>query len=267
MYKEFKRYAKLYKIFAIQFTKTIMQSKVDFLLGLVGFFLYQSLGLFTLTVIFQNIPSINGYSFEQMVFIYGFFQLPRGLDHLITDNIWILAQNKVVLGEVDRFYLRPINPYFQLIVEKLQFDGLGELVLGIVILTYSALNGVFEVNPTTITLIVVTTIAGSVIYTSIKLLIATLAFWIKVSLPLLFTVYSFTDFAKYPISIFPKAMQFLIMFIIPFAFTGYIPASYFMGTGTLFMTIGLQIIIASVFWVVAYKFFNYGLLVYESAGN
>ncbi len=264
---ELKRYARLYKVFAVQYTKTMMQSKSDFFLGFFGFLLTQSMGIITLAVIFQNIPAIDGYTFEQMIFIYGFFQLPRGLDHLLTDNIWLLAGGKVVRGEVDRFYLRPINPYFQLIVERLQFDGLGELVLGIVIVVYSAMNGVFEVNFMNISMLVITTIVGSVIYTSIKLIFASLAFWIKLSQPIMFTAYSFTEFAKYPISIFPKFMQFILMFIIPFAFTGYIPASYIMGTAEFLGTVGLQIVIASVLWVIAYTIFNRGLLAYESAGN
>ncbi len=265
--KDFKRYLRLYKIFAIQYTKTIMQSKVDFFMGFLGFATLQCVNLLTLTIVFQNIAEINGYSYHQMIFIYGFFLLPRGLDHLITDNIWILGQNKVVNGEVDRFYLRPINPFFQLIAERLQFDGFGELFLGIAIVAYCAISGVFPVNIYTITMLIAGTIAGTVIYTSIKLIVATLAFWVKVSQPLMYTIYSLSDFAKYPVSIFPKFMQAVIMFIVPVAFVGFIPASHFIADSSFMATIGAEIIVATVLWTIAYKFFNYGLTVYESAGN
>ncbi len=265
--RDFKRYLKLYKIFAIQYTKTIMQSKSDFFMGFIGFASLQCINLLTLTLIFQNITTINGYSYNHMVFIYGFFLLPRGLDHLITDNLWILAQDKVVNGEVDRLYLRPINPFFQLIAERIQFDGMGELVLGIVIVIYCAINGTFPVNFYTITMLIISVIAGTVIYTSIKLIIASLAFWIKISQPLLFTIYSFSDFSKYPISIFPKFLQMIIMFFIPVAFVGFIPASHFIVNVDFISTIGVQILIASILWIIAYRFFNYGLTVYESAGN
>ena len=40
-----KRYLRLYRVLVIQFFKVIMQSKVDFLMGLVGFFLTQATGI------------------------------------------------------------------------------------------------------------------------------------------------------------------------------------------------------------------------------
>ena len=43
--KKIQRYARLYRVLVTQFLKTIMQSKVDFLMGLLGFFLTQILGI------------------------------------------------------------------------------------------------------------------------------------------------------------------------------------------------------------------------------
>ena len=54
--------------------------------------------------------------------------------------------------------------------------------------------------------------------------------------------------------------------VIPFAFVAYLPASFFLGkTGA--GVVGIECIIALVFWCVAYGVFNYGLKFYESAGN
>ena len=97
-----KRYGRLYRVLISQFLKVVMQSKVDFLMGLLGFFLTQASGIIFLYLIFQQIPNLQGWTFDQLIFIYGFAQIPRGIDHLFTDNIWLVAWRIVVNGEFDR---------------------------------------------------------------------------------------------------------------------------------------------------------------------
>ena len=82
--KKISRYLSLYRIFVIQYIKTTMQSKVDFFIGLSGFLISQAAGLAFLYLVFEQIPSMQEWSLEQMLFIYGFAQLPRGIDHLLT---------------------------------------------------------------------------------------------------------------------------------------------------------------------------------------
>ena len=115
---------------------------------------------------------------------------------------------------------------------------------------------------------VVSIFAGAIIYTSIKLLFASFAFWIKISGPVLYTAYQFADFAKYPSEIYQQGVRFIITWVIPFAFVAYLPASYFLKEGvSAFATIGVECILAVVFFAIAYAVFTIGTKVYESAGN
>ena len=261
-----KRYGRLYRVLISQFLKVVMQSKVDFLMGLLGFFLTQASGIIFLYLIFQQIPNLQGWTFDQLIFIYGFAQIPRGIDHLLTDNIWLVAWRIVVNGEFDRYMLRPMNVFFQVIAEKLQPDALGEILIGTMLVIISAQKGVVAITPVNIVLFIVSIFAGALIYTSIKLFFASFALWIKQSGPLLQVAYEMAEFAKYPSEIYHKGIQFIITWVIPFAFVAYLPASYFLGKGNA-AVIGIECVIALVFWCVAYGLFNYGLKFYESAGN
>ncbi len=265
--KKVKRYARLYRVLISQFFKMIVQSKVDFLMGLLGFFLTQIMGIIFLYLVFGQIPNLKGWTLAQLIFIYGFAQIPRGIDHLFTDNIWMIAWRLVINGEFDRYMLRPMNVFFQIISEKLQPDALGELLVGFILLFLSMSKGILIVDATHVVLFFVSILAGAVIYTSIKLFFATLAFWIKRSGPFLQVAYEMADFAKYPTEIYAKPIQFILTFIVPFAFVAYLPASYFLMEKSGLLTIGVEVVIAVVFWVIAYSFFNYGITKYESAGN
>ena len=265
--KKIQRYARLYRVLVTQFLKTIMQSKVDFLMGLLGFFLTQILGITFLYLVFEQIPDLQGWTFDQLVFIYGFAQIPRGIDHLFTDNIWLVAWRYVINGSFDRYMLRPMNVFFQVISEKLQPDALGELLIGFTLVGISLGKGIVIVDFAHVVLFIVSVIAGAIIYTSIKLFFATIAFWVKISGPFLQVAYDMAQFAKYPTEIYAKPIKFIITWIIPFAFVAYLPASYFLMADKSWLVIVVECVIALVFWVVAYGFFNYGISRYESAGN
>ena len=273
MIKTAKRYLRLYKVLIAQFFKVILQSKVDFLMGLLGFFFTQFMGIAFLYLVFQQIPSLQGWTLEQLIFIYGFAQIPRGIDHLFTDNIWMVAWRIVINGDFDRYMLRPMNVFFQVISEKLQPDALGELLVGTILVVSSLMKGIVVVDFTHGVLFIVSIFAGALIYTSIKLFFASLAFWVKISGPFLQVAYEMADFAKYPTEIYAKAIRFIITWIIPFAFVAYLPASYFLGVGGFLgmnsnaVVIGIECIIAIVFWIVAYAVFHKGTMIYESAGN
>lgn len=262
-----KRYLRLYRVLVTQFLKTIMQSKVDFLMGLFGFFFSQIIGIAFLYLVFQKIPSLQGWTLDQLIFIYGFAQIPRGIDHLLTDNIWMVAWRIVLNGDFDRYMLRPMNIFFQVIAEKLQPDALGELLVGTILVVRSLMKGVVIIDGQHIALFFVSVFAGALIYTSIKLFFAALAFWLKISGPFLQVAYQMSDFAKYPTEIYAKGVRFLITWVIPFAFVAYLPASFFLKEGTSAWMIGIECAISILFWCIAYVVFDRGTHVYESAGN
>lgn len=263
-----RRYGRLYKVFVAQFFKYLVQSKADFLIGLFGFFFTQATGIAFLFLVFQQIPNLANWTLPQLIFIYGFAQIPRGLDHLFTDNIWMVAWHLVVNGKFDRYMLRPMNLFLQVIFEKLQPDALGELLVGAILISVSFAKGIVILDIPHIVLFFVSVAAGAVIYTAIKLLFASLAFWMKVSGPVLYTAYQLADFAKYPSEIYAKGVKFIITWVIPFAFVAYLPASYFLKRNVdPFYTIGVECILAVIFFTIAYYVFYRGTIAYESAGN
>lgn len=261
------RYLDIYKDFVKQYFKILMQSKANFFIGIICFVLSQVTGILFITMVFETIPDLNGWSFYEILFIYGFAQLPRGIDHLISDYIWLFSKNTIIKGEFDRYLLRPLNPLFQVFAERFQLDALGEILTGIVIVGYSITNLSITITATKVIAFIIVIFSGAVIYTAIKLFFASLAFWIKESFPILNIVYMFSDFTKYPNSIYGKGIQIILSFIIPFAFTAFIPASYFLDKGTITYCVLGTIIVAIISFLIAYKTWNLGIKSYESAGN
>lgn len=244
-----------------------MQSKLNFFIGLFGCLFVQVSGILFLYLIFEQIPLLNGWSLNQLVFIYGFSQIPRGIDHFFADYIWLLASRMVTNGEFDRYLLRPIPPFFQLLCDRVQLDAVGELLIGGGIIAISVANRTVHISLVNSLFFMISILAGAVIYTSVKLFFASLAFWMTNSSPVLQLGYEMSGFAKYPISIYSKPIQIVCTIIIPFAFAAFYPASYFITGNNVLRTIVLEVGVAIVTWLLAYNLFKCGVRAYKSVGN
>lgn len=261
------RYFKLYGLFVAQHFKRLMEYRMDFIIGLGAFLLWQMGGIIFLALVFQHIPNLNGWSFDMLLFIYGFAQIPRGFDHLFTDNLWHLGGRLVADGTFDRYLLRPIAPLFHLVSEIFQADALGELIAGISLVIIASIHLGLVWGPLEILYLILFVFLGTVIYTSIKLLFASLAFWIKRSQSILWLVYTLSDFAKYPLNIYHPGLQVVISWIVPFAFTAFFPAAWFLGKIDLLTALGGTALAAGLSFGLAYTVWRLGIRAYESSGN
>ncbi len=261
------RYIKLYKKFFQQYVKVLIEYRASFVLGLAGFLLVQCTGIIFIQLIFNSIPSLDGWGFYEILFIYGMAQIPRGIDHVFTDYLWIFSWKTIVEGEFDRYLLRSLNPLFQVISESVQPDGLGEIIIGVMLTVYSSIKLNLHLGIKKLITLVVVIMFSTIIYTSVKLAVTSIAFWTKSSFSYLFMTYQISSFAKYPVGIYPKVIKFILVGIIPFAFTGYYPAAYFLGKESFTMGILITIAVSLISITAAYKIWTLGIKSYESAGS
>lgn len=262
-----KRYFKIYIQFLKQYIKILMEYKEDFIYGLIGFFLIQLTSLIFIGLVFNNIQSLKEWSFYEIIFIYGFSQIPRGIDHVFTDSLWIFSGYSIRTGDFDRYLLRPLNPLFQVIAQRFQPEGFGELIVGVVLIIYSGIKLQIKVTPIKIIGFIIAVIGGTLIYTAIKLAAASIAFWTKTSFRHLQIAYELGGFAKYPVTIYPGIVKKLLTFIVPFAFTGFYPGAYLLGKGSFLIGVILTLVVGVVAICVAYLIWLKGLSIYESVGN
>ena len=261
------RYIRLHRIFIAQYLKKLMEYKTDFLLGAIGLLLTQILQIAFLGIIFSQIPALIGWSFAEVLFIYGFSLIAKFLDHLFTDNLWMVGYRIIRKGEFDKYLTRPINTLYHVIAENFCVDAFGEALTCILLLAYSIPQLNMPFHWYTIPLLLVVIVFATLIYTSLKIITAAISFWTKASGHITHMLYMTNDFSKYPVSIYNKAVQTVITYVIPFAFTAYYPASYFLTGKDPLFCIGGTVIAGTVLFALALFVWNRGLKAYESAGS
>ena len=261
------RYLKLQRIFIAQHMKKLMEYKTDFLLGAIGLLFSQALQVMFIGIIFSQVPALEGYTFDEVLFIFGFSLIPKSLDHLFCDNLWFVGYSIIRKGDFDKYLTRPINSLYYVIAEKFCVDAFGEMLTGILLLCYSIPRLSPAFHWYTVPLALVVTVFATLIYTSLKIMTAAISFWTKSSGHITHMLYMTNDFSKYPVTIYSKAVAAFITYVIPFAFTAYYPASYFLTGNNPLFCIGGTVIAGTVLFALALFIWGRGVRAYESAGS
>lgn len=235
--------------------------------GCIAFLSGQVFNLLFILLIFENIPNLDGWNLNQIIFIYGFSQIPRGIDHFFTDDLWKVAHFHVRKGDFDKYLTRPIDTLHHVLMEGFQPDALGELITGIVLVIIASIRLSLNITFLWVVLFIVAVIGGTFIYTGIKIVFTSFAFKMKRSGNLLYVVYMTSDFSRYPVTIYNEFIKTVVTYIIPFAFTAFYPASYLLTGQSPLFCIGLTVAMGAFWMILGRVFWNIGLRFYESAGS
>jgi len=87
MWKKFNYYLKLYFLFVIQDIKSKMQYRIDFYISSIGMIVGNLLGILSLSILFKSIPNILGWTYYELLFIYGFSLIVLSPLQLFFDNL------------------------------------------------------------------------------------------------------------------------------------------------------------------------------------
>ena len=209
-------YVKLYFTCIKRSIISRLEYKKDTIISILSFLFSNACSLCSIYFILRAIPSLKGYSIAEVGFFYGFSMLPIALDHLFSDEFWLVAYRRVQLGDMDMHFLRPVPVIFQMFAETFQPDGFGEVIVGVTMMIVCGINLEATITFGAVFVLIIGAIFGAMIITSFKIIFSSLAFIFKRSGPLLQIIYNFTNYAKYPISIYPKFIRIILIFVLPF---------------------------------------------------
>lgn len=261
-----KKYFKLYLLRLKLSFKILSNSKSNFIIGILGFLTIQISSIIFINITFSKIPQIEGYNFFEIIALYGFSQIPKGLDHFYSDFLWNISTSTLIRGEYDKFMLRPVNTYFQVLIEKVQFDALGEIILGSILYVYGlkGLNISFDFKILILSIFFI--IIGSIIFTCLKTIAAASAFKFKDSFFLLKSIYSLNDFSRYPLNIYPQFLKALLSYIFAFSIASYYPMEIILKGKNDFNVYAILLIIPIILISISIISWKKGEEIYESAG-
>lgn len=221
-------YLKIFFDYLTQYIKIKMAYRYDFFVHVFTEFLQQSINLVFILVVFSKVPAIQGWNREQVLFIYGFFMVPFGIYSGFFNHLFDVPEKYVLQGEFDRILVRPLNTWFQVVVETMKPEYLVGILVGIIIMVYSGQAMNLSLFWWDIPLALVLVAGAAMIYAGVYTFLASLGFWTEGNIGLMPMVYNLSHYGRYPMTIYRGLVRFLLTWVLPFAFVGFYPAAIIM---------------------------------------
>jgi ABC-2 type transport system permease protein len=260
------RHLTLYWAFLIQQLKSYMEYRANFLIGASSTIFLQASNLLLIWVVMGQIPDLNGWGFYEVLLIYGLITLAKSINHMFADNLWTVGRIYIREGMFDRFLVRPIDPLFHLIADRFCYDGVGNFLVGAVLLATAATGLNIPWTPLTVSYLIIAVLSGGAIFIALNLITCVSAFWIMDSVPVTRAVFDNHLFAQYPLTIYPRIVSNLLTWLIPYGFASFYPASYLLGRDAgAYAWAGP--IVAAILLVIGYRFWLFGLRHYSGTGS
>lgn len=206
-----------------------MEYRVNFFIGAASTVILQAAGLLTIWVVMRQIPDLNGWSYDEVLLIYGLLTLAKSINHMFADNLWTIGWNYVRSGDFDRFLVRPIDPLFHLLADRFCHDGIGNFLVGAALVAKASAALGIAWTPPHLLYLALAVLSGGIIFIALNLITATSAFWIIESIPVTQIIFNTHEFAKYPLTIYHRSIGLLMTWLIPYGFASFYPANYLLG--------------------------------------
>lgn len=225
--KKLRYYVRIYFMIIAQYLKERMTYRSDFFCEIMGMATENLLGIATFWVVFRNVNEIAGWSFEKLVFLYGFSLLAMSPQQLLLDNAWRLS-HQIVSGNFIRYCFRPVNILFYYMSEMIDIKGFSQFGIGMAVVIWAWHRLAIPLTAWNLFMAFFLWIGAAFICMALIILSSACGFMGGGTNAAIYLASDLKSYGKYPLTIFNKAFRILFTIVIPIGFIAYYPASYFL---------------------------------------
>ncbi|MDE6760378.1 MAG: ABC transporter permease [Lachnospiraceae bacterium] len=249
-----------------------MQYRAESLANALAVFIRESANIIAIYLALLKFDKINGWNVNEMLFLYSILFLTYAFVVSLFADLRQFSDT-IREGRFDRLLVRPRSLLLQLILNNADLiASVGHGTLGILLFVISAGKVGIHWNFTTILYYISAIIGGILIQGGIFIIFSSLCFYFVETNSIRSIFYwNMRKFAGYPISIYHKAIQVILIYVVPFAFVNYFPAQYLLRKADMADYHEIYIYIAPlvgvVVYAIAYLFWRISVKRYYSTGN
>ena len=249
-----------------------LQYRMDSFVATLAVFVRESTNIIVIYLTLLKFDSINGWNIYEMLFLFSILFLTYAIVVALFADMRDFS-SMIREGKLDRLLVRPRGILIQLVLNNADvLATAGHGTLGILLFIFSAGKVGIHWNVVTVLYYIGTIIGGVLIQGGIFMFFSALCFYFVETGSIREIFYwNMRKFAGYPISIYNKLIQTILIYIVPFAFVNYFPAQYLLRKEDMAFYPGIYMYLAPIVGVVvfclAYCFWTVSIKRYTSTGN
>jgi ABC-2 type transport system permease protein len=223
-------------------------------------------GVVFLTALFSRVPDVAGWTFGELLVVWGLAECVTGLTHSLFTGAAAFNRDYLLGGELDRVLLRPLDPWAQVLLDHVGLQGLTTVVFGAAMIGGGLMAGPVPVTAT-LALLPVFALGGTALLGAMLTLACSTGFFVQHRGSAVGLVHQAAAFGRYPLDVFPSAMKTGLTTVFPAALLSAVPAAWMLGRDvSTLMALG-QPILGLLALALAVRVWRVGLRRYASAGS
>lgn len=248
-----------------------MEYRFSFLMQSVAHFLITVTEFAAIWSLFLRFDNIQGWSFHEIAVFYGMISIAFAISDSLSRGFDLLDR-LIRSGDFDRYLLRPRSSLLQILGHEFTLKRIGRLSQGIAVLYFGAAHLQLSWTPAKILLLFWTLLGAVALFTGLRIMQATIAFWTVESLEIMNVLtYGGIETAQFPMTIYLPWFRKFFTFVVPLACVNYFPLLLILqkpdplGTSVLFQA--LAPLAGLIFLGIAILGWQFGLRYYSSTGS
>jgi viologen exporter family transport system permease protein len=262
-----RRHLALFGEYFTQYLKVRLAYRGDFLIGVGTSLVATVFGLGFVWVLFLHIPRLADWSFDEVLFLYGFSLIPFGLYNVISVNLYEFGNEYIMEGKFDQVLVRPVASVFQVLFDRFRIESFQEVVVGLAVVGYASLHMGYRWDALDVLLLSGFAICGAAIYVSVFLMLSCVSFWFEDRIGVHPPAWNLLAFGRYPLSIYSGGIQFFLSWIVPFGFATFYPSVRLLHRAEFHSYAPLVPAVTAGFLGLAIAVWNLGVRHYSSTGS
>jgi ABC-2 type transport system permease protein len=205
------------------------QYRTSLAIDVAGSVTFGALDVVTVIVMFRVSPTLGGFAFAEVFLMAALASCAFALADLLVGNVERLRAY-VRTGLFDAVLVRPLGTLMQLVVMDVAPRRVGRVAFGIAMVVVASMQASLLLTPGRLALLVVTPVAGAIIFSAAFVATATVAFWwIESGEFGNALTYGGHDFTTFPLTVYGSLLRRLFAYGLGFAFVAYYPALALLG--------------------------------------
>jgi ABC-2 type transport system permease protein len=241
----------------------IVQYRSDFAIAVLNGVVSLATQLLGLSVVFAHTPDLHGWTREALLVLIGVHFFISGVVGVVMRPSMEALMEGIRLGTFDFLLTKPADAQLLASVQRVAPQAVTDVVLGIGVVVVGVTRTGLSVGPSELAQFVITILAGMGIVYGFLMLLSTLAFWL-VRLDNVLVIFQslFGSAGRWPVTIFPGWMRFVLTFVVPIAFAVTVPAQALSGqlsSVNVLLTLGvaaLFVISCRILWLIALRHYT-----------
>ena len=180
-------------------------------------------------VMVHRFDTLAGWRWPELALLLSFQLLAYALGASVTFTQMRDLEDKIRLGSLDLLLIKPISPWVVLVFSGLNLGYLGHIALAVGMLAWSLAVLPLHWTPLLALYALTSLISSALVVAALLTMIGACALLLTRSRYLYTSFFGFVELTRYPLSIFPAPLQWLMLTAVPMGFMNYVPVCHLLG--------------------------------------